>query len=622
MVSTSDICDLEYADGYTFDKYGNVIAKDVEGNYFWRQKLRDQCRGNYAAQQREMELCAESPVYWINAWVWTFNVIEVRNGVTMRASKPHSPFVTWPVQDKVIEQIVDCIEVGADVIIDKSRDMGATWLLLAIAYYYWLFKPDSQMLFLSRSEDDIDKSGDPLTLYYKIDYITRKLPTWMLPCDRDLLLRGGMYRQHMHLTNPKINTSIDGEATGEHATKGDRRTFVVLDEMAAMPHAAAAWAAASDVTSCKIGNSTPAGPGTEFSRQRNLGLERGHPVVVNLGYYNHPQKGQGRERRVDEDGSVTGVAGREYWWTPWFAIQAARRDKTDLCQNVLMDHMGSGDGVFNSVMVTRHMSEHGKDGVKCSLEFDGKKWRFVEDDAGPWTVWCKLSNGIAPLNTNYVIFADPSYGKGAANTAAAVHDRETGEAVAEYADPWATPGDLVEELVPAGKYVFKGQADSALLGWEENGPGEAMYQEILRESYPLIYYREKLGQDGKTKEKAYGWRSDRRSKRILMSMFGRAMMKGRVTVHSRECLSEMLRYSYYDDGSIGLASLKDETTGAREAHGDRVVAHAGAAFLASQAPRFEDRAPRYPPGSLGEIAEHQRWADGDEDKEAKDWYDT
>jgi hypothetical protein len=54
-------------------------------------------------------------------FLWTYNP---------RLDKPHVPFITYPYQDDFIKQIVEAVELGIDVWIEKSRDMGLSWTML------------------------------------------------------------------------------------------------------------------------------------------------------------------------------------------------------------------------------------------------------------------------------------------------------------------------------------------------------------------------------------------------------------------------------------------------------------------------------------------------------------
>ncbi len=582
---------------------GYAVPKQLGANLAHRRDILIACDGKPERRDDYLDLCRQSVLLWVNLFVWTLNVKAVSDdGREMPAAEQHMPFITWPVQDDAVLTLQECIACGDDAVVDKSRDMGASWLTVAVAHYHWLFEPNSHVLLTSRVEDLVDKKGDPDSLFWKLDYINQNLPDWMLPGEPIEFQRGGMHRSHMHLENPKLGCTIDGQATTAHIGRGGRRKFVVFDEMAAMEGATAAWQSASDTTSCKIGNSTPIGPGTEFTKQRNRGVMSGSPRVITLGYWDHPDKGRGRQWRTDEDGSITGIAGRGYWHTPWFEQQLKRRDRADVGQNILIDHTTSGQLFFNSAVVTGHAEAFGAEPVRCELTDE----RFVPDRHGRWYCWFDLTEhkGQASIGTNYVLFADPSYGKGAANGVIAAMDVETGELLAEFVDPYATPNELAKEMCDTGSTVFQGQVGHAVIGWETNGPGEAIYRDVLDYGYPFVYYRRQIGVRGDRATQQYGWMSGRREKRVLLGNLDRALTRSEIKIPSRDGLKEMLEYVFFDDGSIGPGHMRDETTGARMAHGDRAIAYGGVVMLRVEAPQFIPPEERYRPEQMGAIAEH------------------
>ena len=566
--------------------------------------------GHREQQQEVLELCRKSLLYWVNLFAWTYNVKKVTaNGLEAPAETQHVPFITWGVQDDAFDQLCNAVDFGKDVLIDKSRDMGASWICITLAAWYWLFSPNAQILLVSRVEDLVDRRGDPDTLFWKIDYLLENVPDWMLPCERHLLERGGDCRTHLQLVNPITSSTISGQATTGHVGRGGRRTFVLFDEMASMQNADDAWRSAADTTSCRIANSTPIGPGTEFSRLRNQGVVTGSPSLITLGYWDHPQKGQGRVWSQDVDGKLTGISGRWFWKTPWFDQQQERRgDTADIGQNILIDHTTSGDLFFNSTIVTRHIQTFGKMPKRYEIMAKRGSANFVESDEGRWYLWCDIENGMPTLETNYVMFADIAHGKGSSNSVLAILDRDSGEFVAEFVDPFITPHDFAEESCFAGSTVWSGTGGEAFLGWEVNGPGESWYEEIRRNDYDNVYYQRSTGSKTDWRSRKYGWRSDRRNKRILLSSLSKAMAREEIMIPSSDGLKEMLEYVYFEDGSIGPGTMRDEKTGAKESHGDRVIAYAGCVFLRGEVSRFEPSTIKYQEGTLGKILNHaQVW---------------
>lgn len=531
---------------------------------------------------------------WCDATAWTFRVKEVGDdGRERPVRQPHVPFMLWPCQRRAAREVIEGIEAGRDVVIRKSRDMGASWLVSAIAVWGWMFK-GWQSLLVSRVEDLVDRSGDPDSLFWKLDYLLESQPTWLLPCAPDALAKGGQFRQHMVLRHPTSGATITGQASTEHIGRGGRRTFVLFDEFAALDNAAAAWRSAADCTSCRVANSTPIGAGSEYSRLVSTARTRGEPRLVELMYHDHPEKGAGAQHRIDDDGSVTGFAGSPFVWTPWLAEQVRRRDRVDLAQNVFAESVGSGAAFFPSHIVTAHRDRHGAEPRRCEVRRD----RLVPEPQGRWRVW-----GEPSRTAEYVAFIDPSHGTGSANSAVCVMDALARRVVAEFVDPNIATYDLALEVANAMRRVWRGKR-ATLVGWETNGPGAALQHDFDRAQYPAIYRQRQTGTTSERATRRVGWTSTKRAKRALLGDLSRAIAQGEVEIPSMDSLDEMLEYVILDDGSIEAGSRRDETSGAREAHGDRVIALAGALMLCAEVGGPIEDEPQYSPDTLGSILRH------------------
>lgn len=620
---------LAYPEGvYTCPVTGVEIPKPDKAHREWRADVLMSAKHSRKSQDYLREVASHSLIVFINLFGWTYLFKKInKSGKEVAPPTAHVPFNTWPCQDTALEQLAACVptspdDEGSDVLIDKSRDMGASWLIVELVAWLWLFCPDSRCVLASRIEDEIDKRGSPRSIFWKIEYQVGKLPEWLLPVsERSQLDRGGAYRQYMQLTNPANGATISGTASTEHIGRGDRANLVAFDEFAAMEHAEEAWEAAADTTPCRIANSTPIGAGTKYSRLYFEGVKSGTPKVVGLYYHDHPEKGRGRELRTDENVDITGEAGERYYWTPWLSQEIPRRTPLYLAQNIFAKHTTSGITIFNTAAITRHMRNHTEEPKRCEMVVDedasGREvaWFRHAPNNGRWYLWCDLDRNGRPANqqTNYVIFADPAYGNGQANAAVNVLDRETGKIVAEYVDPYTPPQDLSWEMGRAGRYLFRGQAKSALVGWETNGPGESMFWDFQRMDYPFVYYQKQLGYAGDRQTRRYGWNSTDTKKEMLCAELDKALVNDQIHIPSHATLSEMLEYTFDENGRIGPGHLHDEKTGAKKAHGDRVIAAAGCVMLRREAPRFHPEPEPYRPEQLGAIAEHWRIEGGEDD---------
>jgi hypothetical protein len=559
------------------------------------------CEKNVAPRGAVLENCRESFVYWCNYWAWTYRVKELDDsGRDVPAKNPHTPFITWPVQDDVATTLIDCINTGRDVLVDKSRDMGATWICLSVLTWMYLFVPDSHFLLVSRNENALEKKGNPDCMFWKVDYLINSLPVWMRPKAQN--------RTHMHRDNPDINCTLDGEATTGNVGQGGRRKAILMDEFARVPDGMGMLTSTADVTGCRIYNSTPSGPGTAFTMLRDASIKSGSPQMLTLGYWDHPEKGRDRQLRRNKGEVNCLTPDQEYWWTPWLERELKRR-KTDreVAENIFISHETSGDLFFDINSIGRHMSEFVKDPFRASLiEVGDNRWEFSQDPRGPWYVFDQdvYSNRIQ-RNTNYVIAADLSHGSGSSNSVLAVFDRDDGRLVAEFVDPSTVPHKLAEIAAVASKCVFKGHHGEAFLIWEKNGPGEGWHKELERQSCMHLYYSRDEKSRGEKRSRTYGWNSTRQTKELRLRYFSALFMRRDVIIPSQAGLREMMQYTFYPDGGIGPGMLREEMTGARAAHGDRVIAYMLGAYGISEAPKvLNEGKPVYPEGTYGYI--HQQ----------------
>lgn len=562
----------------------------ARAQFLARSTISEELRSDFRA------LFAEDFALWLRLTGWTYRVKETDpvSGREVPSRIPNHPFVLWPCQERASREIIAAVGDGRDVVVRKSRDMGASWLLGAIAVWGWMFK-GWQTLLVSRVEDGVDKPSDPDSLFWKLDYLLDTQPPWLLPAPAERLVkRGTDCRQHMMLKNPVSGATITGQASTAHVGRGGRRTFVMFDEFAAMEDAEAAWRSAADCTACRIAVSTPLGAGTHYANLVRQGRSTGDPRLVELLYTEHPEKGAGGQDRIDVDGKVTGTAGSLFRWTPWLEEQMRRRDTVDMAQNVFATEVGSGQNFFQPSVVTDHMARHCDLPRVCELV----RGRFVDDPNGRWKVWRD-----GDRDREYVMFADPAYGTGSANSAVAVMDAESRELVAEFADPNIPPHDLANDMVEAAMTVYRGRRHP-MVGWEVNGAGAAMHHDFDRIGYTEVYRQRSIGTQSEGRTSRVGWHSSRRSKRTLLAGLSRALAQGTVVIRSEDALREMLDYVIMDDGSIEAGSVRDLSTGARESHGDRVIALAGALMLCDEGVGPERPRSGFSPDSLGAILKH------------------
>lgn len=218
---------------------------------------------NAAERDREWALCKADVVHWINNWVWTYDprlIGQINHDGTRRS--PYVRMILWPRQVELVRFIKRMVDDQQEWLVEKSRDVGASYISMCVAVHGWLFEPGFKATFGSYKEDKVDKRDDPDSLFEKARIILRRQPDWLLPATFS-------WRQHdnfMRLVNPETGATITGES-GESMGRGGRSTMQVIDEAGFVEHAEAVESALAGTTDCVGWVSTANGTGNLFYRK-------------------------------------------------------------------------------------------------------------------------------------------------------------------------------------------------------------------------------------------------------------------------------------------------------------------------------------------------------------------
>jgi hypothetical protein len=575
------------------------VPKKPAANLAYRVRLLEAAENDPSLQQDLYTACSQSLLFFINAFCFTLRVFEPdAGGVNRQAEYSHLPFCTWPKQDEHILRIEHGIDGGESLLTDKSRDMGATWDHLAVYAHRFLFCPDESHLMISRKEDVVDSLdgipknypfgtlADAGTLFGKLDYILSRLPEWMVP---------RIVRKKLHLVNLDTRTRIDGESANATAGSSDRRTSIFIDEMAKIKEAKSIKQSTKDVTACRLVCSTPHGAGTTYSAWRLSGQI---PVFI-LPWWDHPEKGRGRTAVQDK-------LGRWYISSPWYEQERLERTPKELATEVDMDHIGSGETFFESVVIEEHKKLFGRPPRRIAeLNFKKKysdeaviraitsrdiaSLSFHCGGKGPWKIWTHLIKGRPDQSYSYTLCIDISKGQGASNSVIGAICNETREKIAEFADANTPPHELARVACAAAIWCG-GRNRRPLIIWENNGdPGFDFGNQLVHiYKYPSIYFTRKSGTLSEKVGKRYGWRSSTEGKASALGLLRRAYSHGKYINRSIAALDEALTYINYEGGGIGPAGLIEESDSARKAHGDRVIADMLAVVALSEMPKWRE----------------------------------
>jgi len=607
----------------TPEKFLAEIPATIPENLEFRKALNKLCTESEDARNVMRHLCKQDPRITFKTFYWTFNP---KNAPGYR----NMPFITWEVQDDMIVSVQDAITDGHDILIDKSRGEGASWLHLGIFLHNWLFIPHSQFLVGSRKIELVDKRGDAKALFWKLDYLLENLPRWLTP---------ESVRTFCHLENKRNGSAIDGESTTENFAAGDRRTAILLDELARVEINVAQGIidASSDVTDCKIINSTHTTTAHPYCKLRR-GITAKIKVFIlpwykdprfNRGLYQSPDYGQVlihdikywrnaypgyfddvhadvpfKTKDIEIDAILSGeervlfiADGSGKWRSPWYDREVERRSARDVAQNLDMNPVGSGDMVFDAPILQQirtdlcrtpaHIGEVTYD-YKCYMTgpseiIELSNIKFVPNSGRNRLKWWGelMEDGRPNQHHNYVISGDISLGTGSSNSVASILDVNTNEKVGSWVCAFTSPVNFANQVYALAKWV--GGENNPFLIWESNGgQGGAFARQIFKLGYTFYYKKRDEKRSDRPRTQSAGWHSSAQTKSDLLLDYREALSwsfkagdnSQKFLVYDEDAVGEYEEYIFDTAGRPEPASSAEEEGGARATHGDRVIADA------------------------------------------------
>lgn len=223
------------------------------------------------------------------------------------------PFILFPRQIEWIDWFLQRWRLREPGVTVKSRDMGISWLSIALSCTMCLFHDNMAVGFGSRKLELVDKLGDPSCLFWKARTFLEMLP--------DEFTGGWRARTHSSERLLRFNngSTIAGEG-GDEIGRGARTTWYLVDEAASIERPALLDASLSQTTNCRQDVSTPKGSANSFAEKvRSWPDER----VFRFHWRDDPRKDEA-----------------------WYAKQVEELDPVTLAQEVDMDFAASTTGVL------------------------------------------------------------------------------------------------------------------------------------------------------------------------------------------------------------------------------------------------------------------------------------
>ncbi len=285
-----------------------ISSEDYVKRLRLRAELLDAANRSVEARASLWQLCArednpaEGCIFFIENFGWTLNPKQDPN---------HFPFILFDYQKDAIRKTIASIDNGLDLFIEKSREMGISWLIFVyIPLWYWLFRDGVNFLLGSYKEKLVD-DGTVDSLFGKVDYALDSLPWWMLPKN----FNKNKHRTKLKLENPVNSNYITGDTMNANFGRGSRKTAILFDELGFWDYAKEAWESAGDSTDCRIANSTPHGY-NYYAMLKDTGID-----VLTLHWRLHPLKDEA-----------------------WYQFEKLRRTEEEVAQELDISYSKSREG--------------------------------------------------------------------------------------------------------------------------------------------------------------------------------------------------------------------------------------------------------------------------------------
>lgn len=517
-------------------------------------------------------------IFWIDLFCWTKDPRRVPDIL---------PFICYPFQEREIKTIERAINEQHDLLQEKSRDMGASWITLYVFQHKWLFEDGSDFRVGSRKEEFVDRPGDIDTLFEKLRFNLEKQPPFFLPPKFNWDKHGKTY---MKMINPSNGNAIIGESANPDFGSGGRRKAVLLDEFSKWDDsiAKAAWTATADVSKCRIPISTPLGSGNKFAvlakgtkeKIAKISLHWTLHPIKNIGAY--IIKDNGERAPIDlSDPDMAYKVWRESRGkhapeplkggvvrSPWYDSECERRSDGDIAQELDIDYLKSGHPFFDlralaAQQVWKKLSRYTPGTIPTGyfvsgkiLERDLSKMEFVDDPHG----WIRMFE-LPKKNGQYFISADTAEGLAKGDESfGIVRDKFSRNVVAAFNGAYA-PDDMAIKLFKAAKLF-----NNAEIAPENNNHGYSVCSD-LRQMDCNLYRTRKINKDtGEVKTIKDGWTTDAQSRPLMLDNLEEAIRKQSFEIRDEVLIAQCETFvrnekngkpeadgDYLDDGVIALA---------------------------------------------------------------------
>jgi len=567
-------------------KYRIKVWKAAEASDEFRSECRERCRDSF--------------VWYCDTFLWTHNPKQY-------PEHPHRPLILREYQEEFSDLLIRSIGEH-DVLAAKSRDMGGTTVPLAVLLWLWHFYPNFTAILGSSKQEYVDKKGNDKCLFWKMDAMLARMPWWLRPP-----VRPKVDRIENTLINPINESSITGEATNPNFGRGSRPAVILLDEFASVDFAYAVLSATGEATNTRWFISTFEGAfGAFYERWKKMSAETPERVY-SMHWSKHPEKSKGLyTSTLVNDKFELQILDKNYKFPEGYKYTLDGKLRSvfydDYCRNKAgspqevaqqldMQPQEAGFQFMSTSTCQEIAAKHARRPVaRGEFVFDNAttgEVRFIEKSDGAVWLWANLTpTGQYSGNQDVAAGCDIATGTSAtkgSNSVACFYGSTSKEKLCQITTDKMLPHQFARYVVAACRF-FTGPNGTALLNWEDNGPGQVFRVSLLQE---LRYLRLWMSSDNRKpnapKSKVPGWRSDVDSKKLLLNQYKTALLEDKIINRCHDAIMECAEYVNQVRGDrmviehCKALQTKDKNSSG-ELHGDMVIADAIAYLAISDLP--------------------------------------
>ena len=547
--------------------YPRNLLKNAE----YRLNLYSACERDPKLQEDMGILCKNDILLWIDLFCYTKDP---------RRKPDILPFICYDFQRDYILEVQRAIKEGGDLLTEKSRDMGVSWMILYVFTHLWLFESGSDFRVGSRKEDYVDKLNDIDTLLEKVRFNLKRQPLWMLP----RRFNPDEHASYMRIINPENGNAIVGESANPSFASGGRRKAILLDEFAKWDDsvAEASWTSTADVAPCRLVVSTPVGSGNKFAQLANGTKEKIKKTTLH--WTLHPEKSknayflsEGIKVSIESPEKAHALWRQETKVkSSWYDAEAERRSDKDLAQEVDIDYLRSGFPFFNLQALGRQriwqfIKRSLPDSpipygnfIKVKLVDIDNIIEIREVDGG----WLRIFE-LPKTDYQYVVSADTSEGLPKGDESfLVVRDKHTRNVVA-CANGLFKTDEFAIKLQQAAKLY-----NAAKTAPENNNHGYSVCQDLITMDCDLYRTKRVSPADGKETITKAGWTTDARTRPTMLDQLEEEIRKDAIELRDEVLIGQCKTFvrnekrgrpeadgSFFDDGvmacAIGSAVIKE-----------------------------------------------------------------